>query len=70
MSLTTDLKDPVKARMEGSPKPGNLKPGLDRFSFATATTPNCAQASTEAERISTKALQRKPKHVGGRCARS
>jgi RHS repeat-associated protein len=48
--------------------PGNIKPGLPRFAFGTATASNCSDASKDAKRIATQALGMKPKHIGCRCS--
>jgi RHS repeat-associated protein len=47
---------------------GNVKPGLPRFAFGTATASSCFQASKDAKRIATQNLGMIPKHLPCKCA--
>jgi hypothetical protein len=47
--------------------PGNIKEGMAKFAFGTATGSSCEEASKEAKRIAIHALALKPKHVGCKC---
>ena len=48
-------------------QPGNVRPGLPRFAFGTATASNCSDAKKAAKRIATHALGMKPKHIPCKC---
>lgn len=47
--------------------PGNVRPGLPRFAFGSATASNCPEAKKAAKRIATQILGMKPKHILCRC---
>ena len=47
--------------------PGNVKPELPPFAFATVTASDCAIAKRDGKREATRKLGMKPKHVKCRC---
>jgi hypothetical protein len=47
--------------------PGNLKPDLPLFAFATVTATDCTIAKRQGKREATGKLGMKPKHVKCRC---
>jgi hypothetical protein len=47
--------------------PGNLKPDVPLFAFATISAADCGTAAKEGKREATRKLGMKPKHVKCRC---
>jgi len=49
--------------------PGNMRPELPRFAFASVTAADCAIAARQGKREATRRLRMKPKHVKCRCTK-